>query len=196
MEQLVIFILFVVASIVSSIIQNKKKQAEERAERQERLDLPPPQPHRTSEPPVTTWPRSAGEWQEQLKKMLEGQLQPPIVRPPPRVETRTHPPVVSIPTTLVPPEPREISEGELQLKSPFRQSSAAHERALALHSRVEERFRKLNSKTSSHRPPAPQVPLAPITKLARQLRRNPMAAREAFIASLVFGPPKSLSHDD
>ncbi len=183
MEQLVIFILFVVASIVSSIIQNKKKQAEEEAERRG----VPPAAKRSEPPTLPQWPKSARDWQEQLKKMLEGQMEPPPIRPaaPPA------PLVVSIPTIVTRPVVTELTEGDIQYKSPFRQSSAAHERASALQSRVEARFRDVNRQTETHRPSVPKKHFHGTPSLQQRLRHNPMAAREAFVASLIFGPPKS-----
>ena len=85
MEQLVTILLLGVAAIISGIIQKKKKTDEDAAQRELEQSLgprpaqtPPSQP--TAQPPLTRWPRSAQEWQEQLRKMVEENA-PPVIKP-------------------------------------------------------------------------------------------------------------------
>ena len=208
MEQLIIFLLFVVASIVSGIIQKKKKADEEAAQREleqsvgPRPAQTPSQP--TAQPPLTRWPRSAQEWQEQLRKMV-GENAPPVIKPVTKPATKpvvTKPVVVSqqrpapqtrpIVAKILPPI--EKSEGDLEFRSPLRESASAYQRASSLQTKVEERLRAVDQQTSAHRP-------APVTRstrgtnqIIRKLRNRPSALREAFVASLIFSPPKSLEN--
>lgn len=209
MEQLVIFLLFVVASIVSGIIQKKKKADEERAQRELEQSVGP-RPAQTqasqpaTQPPLTRWPRSAQEWQEQLRKMVEENA-PPVIKPiikPTAKPVVIKPVIVSQqrPASKTPPivakvlPPIEKSEGDLEFKSPLRESASAYERASSLQAKVEQRFRAVDQQTSTHRP-------TPVTRSTRQthqvirnLRKRPSALREAFVASLIFSPPKAMEN--
>ncbi|MGZ8938473.1 MAG: hypothetical protein ACXW32_04605, partial [Limisphaerales bacterium] len=63
MEQLIIFLLFIVGSIISSVIQHKKKKAEEQQQRE--LEDLTRTPRGTAPPlrkPETSWPQTAGDW--------------------------------------------------------------------------------------------------------------------------------------
>ena len=204
MEQLIIFLLFVVASIVSGIIQKKKKAQEEAAQRDLEQSLgprptstppavPTPRAQSPAQPPVVRWPRSAHEWQDQLRKMLEENA-PPVIKTVivPEKKPATPPPLKRpIPVKILPPV--EKSEGDLEFKSPLHESTSAYERASALHTKVEDRLRAVDQQTTTHRPSAiTRTPSRPTNLLIRRLRKNPSALREAFIASLIFSAPKSL----
>jgi hypothetical protein len=185
MEQLVIFLLFVVASIVSSIIQKKKKAEEEAAHR----NAPVPA---GTKPPVTRWPRSAQEWQEQLRKMVEENA-PPVIKKPATAPAQrgTVPPLTRpIAVKVLPPEK---SEGDIELKSPLRDSVSAYKRAANLHDKVGERLRAVDQQTTTHRAAVPRrAGASHAAVFARSLRRRPAALRDAFISSVIFSPPKSL----
>ncbi len=201
MEQLVIFLLFIVASIVSSIIQKKKKAEEEEAARREMERSLPGEPARPSpsptpsQPPVVRWPRSAQDWQEQLRKMLE-ESAPPVIKPviKPVVVPEKRPPQAGakpIPVKVV--LPAEKSEGEFESRSPLRESASAHQRAASLHARVEDRLRAVDARTAAARPNQPHRRGERSTHaVVRNIRQRPAALREAFIASLIFSRPKSL----
>ena len=194
MEQLIIFLLFVVGSIISSVIQHKKKKAEEQQQREleeltrsGRGQPPPPQK------PHTSWPQTAGDWQEQLRRMLEGESAPPVIKPvllppsqkPPQQQARSSKPT--------PPAPRtEISGGEIALHSPLQESTDGYSRASNLHEAVKNRMRAIREKTSTPVETAfnrerPKLQ----SDVVRRLRRSRTSIREAFIASLIFSPPKA-----
>jgi hypothetical protein len=199
MEQLIIFLLFVVASIVSSIIQKKKKTEEEAATRRELPQRPgasprPGPPAGPARPAVARWPRTALEWQEQLRKMVEENA-PPMIKPVIVAEKRTTapPPMRPAPAPLV--RPVEIAEGDVVFKSPLHESTSAYTRAANLQAKVEERLRAVDQRTATHRPAMPHRAAAhPASQVLRKLRRRPAALREAFIASLIFSTPKSLEN--
>lgn len=216
MEQLVIFLLFVVASIVSSVIQNKKKQAEERREREAWGQPASAPPAPAQKPTLTSWPKSAADWQEQLKRMVESQLPPPVIKhvikPVLIQKPPTAPPIGGskrAQATFSQPEPEEISEGYVEYRNPLTQSAAARERAANLHAKVDERFRAMEKRTAAAigttglkglrgiQGTASKMEVMPKrgrpgAATLRRLRGNPAAVREAFVASLIFGVPKSL----
>ena len=179
MEQVVILILFVVGSIVSSILQNKKKREAEAEARGEGDKLPP------FGGPLEQWPDRPPVWMEELRRLFDPQKAPPVV-----------PPAAKAPPVLIPParvarKPAPIvekSEGDQQYASPFKSSDAAMAHASGLHERVRARMRSIDD--AMHGPKPAVVPAraaAPITRW----NRHPNALREAFIASLIFSPPVS-----
>lgn len=209
MEQLIIFLLFVVGSIISSIIQHKKKQAEEQQQReleQSTRREPGQQPRPVK--PQAKWPQTAADWQEQLRRMLEGESTqsptPPVIKPvllPPVAgrEQKPAPKPTQRGRQTQPPLkqevilPREKAEGDIEFASPLKTSSAHYERAARLHESVEQRLRAVAEQTSTHKPATPmQSRYRPHSQFVQRLRHNPRAIREAFIASIIFGPPKSM----
>lgn len=119
MEQIVILVVFVIASIVSSIVQNKKKREAEEAEAEGRTWTPGEAKRR---PPFESWPQSTGDWQEELRKLFEPETAPPPVIAP-RPAAPSLPSAPAAPTTVVrqgpvPPQmapvsAREPAEGEI-----------------------------------------------------------------------------------
>ena len=216
MEQLIIFLLLVVGSIISSIIQNKKKKAEEQQQRElEELTRTPrgqghsqpprmparqpphvPQSSQPSPAPEASWPRTAADWQEQLRRMLEGESAPPVFKPvllPPEPGPPQKPPVIVTPPKQ--PVARERSQGPLVSTRPVRTSASTHERAANLQAAVKERKRALDEVKVKHTPvPTSTERARPRAHSAfvQRLKRNPRAIREAFIASIIFAPPQGL----
>jgi hypothetical protein len=193
MEQLVIFLLFVVGSIISTVIQSKKKKAEELQQRE--LEALTQSPRTQTAPPKRaygSWPKTAVDWQEQLRRMLEGETAPPPVIRPVLLPPQSRPPR---PPSLVRENPRpqrELSEGDLVFQTPLRASGENYRRASNLHSAVQERMRAIDLQTSTAKasgvPPRAHVH----SEFIGRLKRNPNAMREAFIANVIFAPPKSL----
>jgi hypothetical protein len=73
--------------------------------------------------------------------------------------------------------------------------TSAFGRAHHLHETVARRLREVDERTEKHglRAARPQAkPVASRPWPVYGLRHNRQAARQAFVASLVFGPPKSL----
>ena len=203
MEQLVIFLLLVIGSIISSIIQNKKKKAEEQQQRElEELTRRPrgqaqSPPRPSAQAPQAPWPRTAADWQEQLRRMLEGETAPPVIIKPvllPPQPPSQKPPVVVPPQKK--PVTREVSEGDLVFKSPLHTSAASHERAANLHAAVEDRMRAIGEQRVKHTPAsADRSRPRPHSAFVQRLKRNPRAIREAFIASIIFAPPQGLEQN-
>src|SRR5688500_6990354 len=202
MEQLVIFLLLVIGSIISSIIQHKKKKAEEQQQRElEELTRRPrgqgqsiPPQTRPSQTAPAPWGQTAANWQEQLRKMLEGETAPPVILKPVLLPPQTKEPKPPVPVaSQKKPVSREVSEGDLVFKSPLHTSAASHERASHLHETVEKRMRAVGEQRMKHTAHAgPRGHARPHSAFVQRLKRNPRAIREAFIASIIFAPPQGL----
>jgi hypothetical protein len=206
MEQLIIFLLFVVGSIISSILQHKKKKAEEAEQREleemtgrRRAGEPPPEVQQSP------FPKTAADWQEQLRRMLEGEPEPPpkppVIKPvllppvqPPPPQRSPYAPTTTARTDWEPKQkgagvPNEILEGARTLVK----TSGAHYESANLHEKVAKRMRAVSEQTVSHRPSPPEkYRMRAHSEFVRRLRKNPSAIREAFIASVIFNPPKGL----
>ena len=180
MEQLIIFLLFVVGSIISSIIQHKKKQAEARREAGE----PPP-----VRAPGDHWPKTAGDWQEQLRRMLEGESAPPVITP-------VLPPATFPPKQRSPKAPEKVIEparSEVEIRKPLPTVAPQHYRSSLLHDRVEKRMRAIRQKTSNLAPtPFDRSRPSTQSEVVQRLRRSRSAVRDAFIASVIFAAPKAV----
>jgi hypothetical protein len=89
----------------------------------------------------------------------------------------------------------EAAEAPSVERSRLEQSATAFQRARQLHETVGERLRHVDEMTERHLRTAPTVrhrDLSPeVAQVLRQFR-SPRAARQAILASIILGPPKSL----
>jgi hypothetical protein len=77
--------------------------------------------------------------------------------------------------------------------SPLTQSTTAYSRASQLASRVEQRLEAVDIRTKTHRETRVVPPLRPAgAAVMKNWTRNREQLRQAFIASLIFGPPAGL----
>ena len=178
--------------MLSSYIQKKNKRE---AERRQGLPGAPIPRSGQATPPLTTWPKTAGDWHEHLRRILEGNVEhslpapppiqkspPPIVRPVPRVVKKTI-------TKYAP----ELSEGDAVFVSPLTQSGTTYDRASHLAERVSARMERIDQQTKTHKPRAEgrfqgRSGSANIIRLTQ----NRALLRDAFITSLIFSPPAGL----
>jgi hypothetical protein len=75
------------------------------------------------------------------------------------------------------------------------ESAAALHRAGHLHEGVTRRLERIDAQTEQHRaegPPSPRRLAPPDLAQAVSLTRSPRSARQAVVAALILGPPKSL----
>jgi hypothetical protein len=198
MEQLVIFILFVIGSIISARIQKKKALAEREARKSGAPTKAPPLP---SETPVPHWPRGFQQWQAELKRILEEQLAPP---PPPNVpppvpnrpvipakQPARSPLKAERPAAFSPRPPRQ--ERQVALPNPLRESVAAYSHAAQISKETAIRMRAVDQKTRHAKPEAvARIARATGPMIVQRWIKTPQSIREAFVASLVFGRPRSL----
>jgi hypothetical protein len=171
-------------------------------------------------PPTTSQPRPV-RWEDELRRMLEGQppAAPPPMRPPPPVRPAPQPvarpqprqitptPPTVIRPVLVPPEVRpvispprptpspaavgasvEVSAGKM---APLTQSKEAYERASQLDKKVAEHIDRVTGQRVLatgviRREASPEI------VQAVSFFKNARNARQAVIASLILGRPRSI----
>jgi hypothetical protein len=169
--------LFLVIVLASAVINWLSKRRAEQAG---------PQPGRENEPPS-----APADWEERLRRLLGEEVVPPRpARPtpvpqqpaPPLLRPTGRPPVIRPAAPALRPPPVEVV--------PVVISSEAEGAAGGVEETV-RRFEQLD--------PAVMTPVRPISAMGSRRSnaisvnlRQPQAARQAFVASLVFGPPKGL----
>jgi hypothetical protein len=173
-------------------------------------------------PPPMNRPRPASptSWEEELRRLLEGQSTtappsarpPPMQAPPPMVVTprprpvSPTPPIVVRPVLVSPerravistprpapapmPVPSRIEISAAQL-APLRQSGEAYQRANQPDKQVAEQIspvpgRQVLATSISRRTVSPEI--TQVVSLFKSAR----SARQAVIASLILGPPRSI----
>lgn len=109
----------------------------------------------------------------------------PVPAPPPKLPTAKARPE----TVATPPSVQPVSV------SPLKEASAAFARAEQLHQSVAHRLRNVDENMRKHPRASPvrqtSESRGAIPSMAA-LRTDPHAARQAFVAALIFGPPKGL----
>lgn len=222
-------ILFVVVLLLLSGISNwlqKRRQSngEETPGRAPEADgLPAPPTIRrgvpTSRPNPPTAPApSSRSWEEELRRLLEGE--PPVITAPPPAPPTPPPPTPTgrpvtqarpvVVVTPVPPRPTpvpaprppqlpvvvsaELEGGAPAVLARMEQSEAAMSRAGQLHADVARRLRRVDEMTARHevRTVGDRVAVRSAeARAARVLLQNPRTARQAIVASVLLGAPKA-----
>lgn len=146
-------------------------------------------------PPAASSQSPAADWEERLRRLLGEEMVPPAAPQPPRPapplhrpkpQTSNRPPIIR--PTMRPTAPRRPPPVEVVpvvvTASSDQVSGGGVEKTIA-------RYEQLD--------PAVMTAVRPITSLRKPSGsglgaklRDPHAARQAFVASLVFGPPKGL----
>ncbi|MHB8520369.1 MAG: hypothetical protein ACYDH9_06390 [Limisphaerales bacterium] len=223
-ESLLILIVFVVLSALSNWMKKKSGQPEEGAG-DEPHPTPSPPAHRTRTipvPPAPARPQKPIDWQEALRRLLEGELPAP---PPPPVVVQRPPPGAGPPPILGPQlgaatrrDAVESSESAGALAS-FTRSTAAYQKASQLDEDVAERLEQrasladsmsayqqaseLDQTVAGHIRDVTSRPVQLTATVQRRIDsqeitqtkamfRHPAAARQAIIASIILSPPKGL----
>jgi hypothetical protein len=167
----------------------------------------------TTPPPVAApKPSPVGHWEEELRRLLGGETPepkpPPIAAPPirPVVIQPAHPAPrpVSVPAAAhpVPPPPTSAhpwlaaADRTVEVELPaLGEARAAHQRASHLHEEVAEHLKRVEEMAERHLFKVPTAHHQAVSAEAARtisMIRDPVTARQAMIASLVFGPPKAL----
>lgn len=181
--------MFIVIVLVSALANwlSKRKETQDSGEQ--------PQPGTSATPPQT----APTDWEERLRRLLGEQL----AVPPPRPAQANQPPPPLRRTTLTPvaTRPPIIRQVERRPVAPIRPPALEVAPAVATSTgdRVAgggvegtiRRFEQLDA--------AVMTPVRPIGAMVNRTPsvlsaalRTPQAVRQAFIASLVFGPPKGM----
>ena len=153
-------------------------------------------------PPMTTpsSPRPGGAWEAELERILRGEpatsaAPPPLPPPPPPTSVR---PVTfdynqdtdleSAPAPSVPLATWREAEAGLA------HADQAYNEGASLRDQINERMRAVNTRVQQHLPTSAVAPTERSAESAavRAWLKQPDTARAAFVAALVFGPPKAL----
>jgi len=207
MTKLIFIAIFVILSLLHSWW--KKRQEEQENDPADRSGQPRPQPGPRSAPgqpappPAMASPRN---WEEELSRLLRGEsAAPPAAPAPPR-----RPPPVPVPAPAarasVRPSPRRPvrapqpttgsgSDPDMDKGLPVHlpgltQSAQAYLRASQLEFKVADRMRRVEQQVAAHKTVAVTRQVRPEIDQALRLLRDRQSQRAAFVAGVVFGPPR------
>lgn len=201
--KLILLLVFVIISALSSWMKKKQNREEEErpappARRPRPASIPPSEPRSGSPKPMS--------WEEELRRLLEGEVPAtPSAPPPPVVVQSRHP---------APPPPlpeaaqhkhrsvfevtEESSPMDVDVQPHFQplrtlsESVQAYEQASHLDRKVQAHLREVTERpigtTSVQRKGSTSEAAA-----ALALLRNPKSVRSAILVSMILGPPKALA---
>jgi hypothetical protein len=217
-ETIILFLAFAVISGASTWLQ-KRRQAKEEEEGTDGYPegLPPPLARSQSRGPVESDPttpqprpaRAVSSWEEELRRLLEGQprakpgeAERPVAPPPlPRVSTPSAPTTTPRRIT-VPSAPASAGERQRhqQPVSSLEESKRSYAEAQRIHQQAQARLQQVTAQTRRHlarQDPMPQsTSYSHDIRAARELLSSPRSARQAVITSLILGSPKALAMED
>jgi hypothetical protein len=189
----IIAIVIAVGWFVIQALVNRRREAESWDE----LETPPaPRPHVPEQnqgaPPTRIPQPGPKSTTPPLRPVIltpqRPAAQPPLrpAQPPPFVATTAPAPT----QTVIVREAEAPAETEL---SKLKESHQSYARAAGLQQAVQQRLSAINQQTTTHKPTAPKTRRRPAATV-NMLRtfRNPTTLRQAFLASFVINPPKSL----
>jgi hypothetical protein len=215
LESILVFAAIVLISALSNWLKQRqeRKQAEARGPKG---PVPPtlaPRPVFEDDEDLETLPplrpvAKPLDWQEELRRLLEGDQPrpapppPPLPPPPPVVPSPVPvfdapPPVPDVP----PPQPEIVTTSETQDVSiggrgRLQESAAAFLRGTQVIETAEARLQSALEQVASAKPAAVgRATLRRSAETAARLREmlgNPTSLRQAILASIVLGPPRSL----
>jgi hypothetical protein len=208
------FITALILLVVSALATWMKKKAGAPPDPE---DASPGQPP-VNQPRPTARPAS---WEEELRRLLEGQsptapprpMQPPPMRPAPPPMARQQPrqtppaPPAVIRPVLIPPEVRPVLSPPRSMPTPAAvgasiEVSAGRMAPLTQSKEAYERASQLDKSVAAHidRVPGQRVLATNVIRRAASpeivqvvsMFKNARAARQAVLASVILGPPRSL----
>ena len=197
-EQLLIAVVVIAISGVSNWLQKRRqRELEQPLSRESEPAIPPPENRQaTSEAPA----KPLFDLETELRRLLGGE--PPVIEQPPRraiEQSQSVPPPVPV---LVARESEyiytETEEPAAREMGRLPQAARAYQRAESLQENIGARLTAVDPQAP--RPPQAasatyaQAPSSNLLIALKQIR-NPQAARQAMIASIVIGLPKSLERE-
>ncbi|MBI4658987.1 MAG: hypothetical protein HY735_09095 [Verrucomicrobia bacterium] len=206
MDSLLGTIVLLLIMAVSSWLQKKAQQrqidsAGEDGESSHPQNAPPPVSRPDAPGQPSPRPVRGIDWQQELRRLLEGEASPPPPKPVVVKETLlpAMPPQVHPPTMVKPPRPAPVAsiseEGRESSRvapaiAAYRQAQQLHSEASArLHQAVEQAKRRESmSSRRAHGKGSPEI------ASAISLVRSRSSVRQAFVASVVLGPPTALEN--
>lgn len=198
MEKLIVVAVIIVGSIIHSWIQRKQEEAAAGSAPPEPPTGRPPRPRASGAPAQPTTRSGSGgtNWEEEMRRLLQGEGPAPSSRPPlpppvPRGVPAAPPPVLARSAIPVPDEGTEMEVGLPVRPVKFDQASSAHDRA-QIQSMVAQRMQDTASRVSAHVGLKSQTAQSARAAGVRQLLRDRESQRNVILASLILGPPRAL----
>lgn len=193
MEQILFLVAVAVLSMLHSWWTKRKEKESEDAE-----TSTPGQPER----PAPKRP-SPANWEEELRRLLEGEDDKPASPPPPVIvqtpRPSAPPPLPAAPRlrTVSRPQPVFEAPGESEVGLPVQmpsleQSAQSYLRASQLEQRVAEHMRGVDARVSSPVAAAPAKRGSAAARRAVSLLRDRESQRAVIVAGVILGPPKAL----
>jgi hypothetical protein len=196
-DQLIFLLVVVVISMLHSWWKKRKGEPEVESPSE---PWPGQKSGRTPTAPPTGRPASppgkAASWEEELRRLLQGEE--PVRPAPPPVVVQLPPP---LPRTASRPAPRPVivqqsdpdMDKGLSVKMPtLEQSAQAFLRASQLESKVAAHMQRVDQQVTAHPKLATKKEVAPAIRQAIGLVRHRESQRAAIIAGIVLGPPKAM----
>lgn len=189
MEQILFLVAVAVLSMLHSWWTKRNEQADEEAD--------PTSPGQPQRPPPKR--PAAANWEEELRRLLEGEDDKPAPRPPP-VVVQAPPPLPQAPrprTVARPPEPVSQSDPDMDTGLPVRLSSLegsaqAYLRASNIEARVAAHMQRADQQVASHPQVVVKREASPEVRQAVSLLRNRQSQRAVIVSGIILGPPKAL----
>jgi hypothetical protein len=210
LESLLIFLVFIVISGLSTWLQKRRQAGEDQSDWVPGEE-PPNGPHRqgTPQPPPVSprrpMPAPLQNWEEELRRLLEGDRPqppepPPQAAPPPLPSSSSRPQPVPIPASSERRRTVPLAPAHAEIESPrasrLEDSDQAYRLARHRQAEAAARLREAQAKTARHHggyQGTESVSRGRDILAARALLSKPSAARQAVIASVILGRPKGLS---
>ncbi len=197
-EQLLIAVVVIAISGLSNWLQKRRQGELEKPFENEAAPPAPPQGARRAAPPDAP-KRPVFDLDEELRRLLGGE--PPIASEPPRpVVIETKPPPKITPTPVPVPVARKVDYTESEEPAAremgrLPQAAQAHLRAESLSETISARMAAVDPHGMHPRQAAPVAwtSASPpnLTMVLKQLR-HPASIKQAVLASMIIGRPKSL----
>jgi type IV secretory pathway VirB10-like protein len=204
MDSFLITLVIVVIAALSNWLQHRAQA--QREEPPQRPDVPPrpiPPVRRVAPRPVDPESRPPIETtlEREIRRLLGEEPPPPAPAPapppPPVFQDTSAPPRLDRGQRPLPPRPIVFQVPSVVVPSQ-EERSTGFQRAQHLHEDVAERLRRVEALAEKHGKPRRKALTESLNGPAAGhsaiwgIRHNREAARNAFVASLVFGPPKGL----
>ena len=195
-DQLIFLLVVVVISMLHSWWKKRKGEPDTETDSE---SWPGQQPGRPTTPPASrpaSPPSKAASWEEELRRLLQGEE--PAGPTPPPVVVQLPPP---LPRAAFRPAPRPVvieqvdpdMEKGLPVQMPSLEHSAqAFLRASQLESKVATHMQRVDLQVTTHPKLGLKKEVAPEIRQAIGLVRNRRSQRAAIIAGIVLGPPKAM----
>ncbi len=201
MEKLIFLVAVVVISMLHSWWQKRKGEGEP-----ESPAWPVPNPRRPSVPPrqspQTRPPQPpAASWEDELRRLLQGEEPSRPAAPPVVVQSAPPPPlpraVAPRPRVVSKPEPTVDLGGEMESSLPVHMPTLEHSaqaflRASQLESKVAAHMNRVDQQVTMHTGLEVKRQTSPAVQEALGLVRNRQSQRAAILAGIILGPPKAM----